>query len=89
MWRFQVIVDPAAGTGNLESVLTDDELSHVIVNTYELKAATVLEDRIGGRVRYNMAKDAKINENGLIEQKRAGRKFPALCFCLAFAIFSC
>lgn len=62
-----VIVDPAAGTGNLESVLTDEELSHVIVNTYELKEAAVLEDRIGGRIRYNMAKDAKTNETGLID----------------------
>lgn len=52
-----VIVDPAAGTGNLEAVLTDEELSHVIVNTYEIKESVVLEDRIGSRVRYNMSKN--------------------------------
>lgn len=52
-----VIVDPAAGTGNLEAVLTDEELSHVIVNTYEIKESIVLEDRIGSRVRYNMSKN--------------------------------
>lgn len=47
-----VIIDRCAGTGNLEEVLTDDELSHVIINTYELKEWYVLKDRIGHRVRY-------------------------------------
>jgi type I restriction-modification system DNA methylase subunit len=32
-----VIIDRCAGTGNLEVLLTDDELSHTIVATYELK----------------------------------------------------
>lgn len=47
-----VIIDRCAGTGNLEEVLSDDELSHVIINTYELKEWYVLKDRIGHRVRY-------------------------------------
>lgn len=47
-----VIIDRCAGTGNLESVLSDEELSHVIINTYELKEWYVLKDRIGHRVRY-------------------------------------
>lgn len=46
-----VIIDRCAGTGNLESVLTDEELSHCIVNTYELKEWCVLKDRIGKKVR--------------------------------------
>ena len=61
-----VIVDPAAGTGNLEAVLTDEELSHTIVNTYELKESGVLEDRIGSRVRYNMSKNDGRQSGGLI-----------------------
>jgi type I restriction-modification system DNA methylase subunit len=32
-----IILDRCAGTGNLEEFLTDEELSHVIVNTFELK----------------------------------------------------
>lgn len=47
-----VIIDRCAGTGNLEAVLTDEELSHCIVNTYELKEWYVLKDRIGRKVRY-------------------------------------
>ncbi|MGP1580621.1 MAG: hypothetical protein ACTTH5_06345, partial [Wolinella sp.] len=47
-----VIIDRCAGTGNLEKVLSDEELSHVIINTYELKEWYVLKDRIGRRVRY-------------------------------------
>lgn len=46
-----VICDPCAGTGNLEADLTDEELSHVIINTYELKEWYVLKDRIGHRTR--------------------------------------
>lgn len=47
-----VIIDRCAGTGNMESVLTDEELSHAIINTYELKEWYVLKDRIGNRARY-------------------------------------
>jgi type I restriction-modification system DNA methylase subunit len=32
-----VIIDRCAGTGNLEVCLSDEELSHTIVSTYELK----------------------------------------------------
>lgn len=50
-----VAVDVCAGTGNLEAEMTDEELSHTIVNTYEPKEASVLQNRIGSRVRYNMS----------------------------------
>ena len=47
-----VIIDRCAGTGNLENVLNDEELSHTIISTYELKEWYVLKDRIGKRVRH-------------------------------------
>lgn len=46
-----VIIDRCAGTGNLESVLTDEELSHCIVSTYEYYEYKVLLERIGSKVR--------------------------------------
>lgn len=47
-----VIIDRCAGSGNLEMYLDDEELSHVIVSTYELKEWIVLKDRFKGRVRH-------------------------------------
>jgi type I restriction-modification system DNA methylase subunit len=32
-----VIIDRCAGTGNLEQYMSDEELAHTIVSTYELK----------------------------------------------------
>ncbi len=46
-----VIIDRCAGTGNLEVCLSDEELSHTIVSTYELKEWEVLYKRIGDKVR--------------------------------------
>lgn len=46
-----VIVDRCAGTGNLIRGLTEDELSHVIVNTYEQFEYLELVREFGGRVR--------------------------------------
>lgn len=46
-----IILDRCAGTGALESYLTDEELSHVIINTYELKEWHVLRDKFGSLVR--------------------------------------
>jgi hypothetical protein len=46
-----VIIDRCAGTGNLEAVLTDEELSHCIVSTYEYYEYKVLCERLGDRVR--------------------------------------
>lgn len=47
-----VIIDRCAGTGNLESVLTDEELSHCIVSTYEYYEYKVLIERLGDKVRH-------------------------------------
>ncbi len=46
-----IIVDRCAGTGNLQSVLTDDELSHCILSTYEYYEYKVLCERLGDKVR--------------------------------------
>jgi hypothetical protein len=46
-----VILDRCAGTGILEQFLTDDELSHVIVNTYEEFEYLELLRELNGRVR--------------------------------------
>ena len=46
-----IILDRCAGTGNLESGLTDDELSHCIVSTVEYYEYKVLQELIGSKVR--------------------------------------
>ena len=47
-----VIIDRCAGTGNLESVLTDEELTHCILSTYEYYEYKVLCERLADKVRY-------------------------------------
>lgn len=46
-----VIIDRCAGTGALENFFSDEELSHVILNTYEIKEWLVLYNKYVGRVR--------------------------------------
>ena len=46
-----LIVDRCAGSGNLEMQMTEEELSHCIVNTYELKEWIALKNNIGYMVR--------------------------------------
>ena len=47
-----IILDRCAGTGNLEAVLTDEELSHCILSTYEYYEYKVLQERLGDKVRF-------------------------------------
>lgn len=47
-----VIIDRCAGTGNLESVLTDEELKHCILSTYEYYEYKVLLERLGDKVKF-------------------------------------
>ena len=47
-----IILDRCAGTGNLEAELSDEELSHTIVSTYEYYEYKVLLERFNGRVRH-------------------------------------
>ncbi|MFH1244619.1 MAG: hypothetical protein V1487_03595 [bacterium] len=60
-----VIIDRCAGTGNLESELTEEELSHCILSTYEYHEWVVLNDLYKGQIRYivpptiNRNKDVK------------------------------
>lgn len=46
-----IILDRCAGTGNLESLLSDEELKHTIVSTLEYYEYQVLLERIGDKVR--------------------------------------
>ena len=46
-----IILDRCAGTGNLEQFMTDDELSHVIVSTYEYYEYKVLMENFSDKVR--------------------------------------
>lgn len=46
-----IILDRCAGTGNLESALTDEELSHCIVSTVEYYEYKVLQELIGAKVK--------------------------------------
>lgn len=47
-----IILDRCAGTGSLESELSDKELEHTIVSTYEYYEYKVLLERFNGRVRH-------------------------------------
>lgn len=47
-----VIIDRCAGTGNLEAVFTDEELSHCSLSTYEYFEYKVLFERLGDKVRH-------------------------------------
>ena len=46
-----IILDRCAGTGNLESALTDEELKHCIVSTIEYYEYKVLQELIGSKVK--------------------------------------
>lgn len=47
-----IILDRCAGTGNLESGLTDAELSHCVVSTVEYYEYKVLQELLGAKVRH-------------------------------------
>lgn len=47
-----IILDRCAGTGNLESGLTDEELSHCIVSTAEYYEYKVLQELLGAKVKH-------------------------------------
>lgn len=47
-----IILDRCAGTGNLESALTDEELSHCVLSTYEYYEYKVLMERLGDKVKF-------------------------------------
>lgn len=47
-----IILDRCAGTGNLEKLMTDEELSHCIVSTLEYYEYKVLMELLGDKVRH-------------------------------------
>lgn len=47
-----IILDRCAGTGNLEANLTEEELSHCILSTYEYYEYKVLIELLGDKVRH-------------------------------------
>jgi len=47
-----IILDRCAGTGNLESLMTDGELAHTVVSTAEYYEYKVLQELIGAKVRH-------------------------------------
>jgi hypothetical protein len=47
-----IILDRCAGAGNLESAMTDEELSHCIVSTVEYYEYKVLQELLGSKVRH-------------------------------------
>lgn len=49
--RDYIILDRCAGTGNLEKFLSDEELSHCVLNTYDYTEWTTLKGLYDGRVR--------------------------------------
>jgi len=58
-----VILDRCAGTGALEHYLTEEELSHVILNTYEIKEWLVLYNKYIGKVRAIIPPLSMVQEN--------------------------
>lgn len=59
-----LIIDRCAGTGNLEKFLTDEELSHCILNTIVYAEKTTLKGLYEGRVRAILPVDETIDEVG-------------------------
>ncbi|SFW13415.1 hypothetical protein SAMN02910409_0484 [Prevotellaceae bacterium HUN156] len=56
-----VIIDRCAGTGNLESSMTEEELSHTIVSTYEYYEYKVLMEAFGDKVRHTIPPTERID----------------------------
>lgn len=72
-----IILDRCAGTGNLESVLTDEELSHCILSTYEYYEWLVLRERLEDKVKMILPVDKEniTFDNGLIKENDAMSKY--------------
>ena len=65
-----VIIDRCAGTGNLEEKMTDEELKHCILNTYEYFEWLELRRQYEDRVRYVVPKSAAtyVRGEGVIKE---------------------
>ena len=56
-----IILDRCAGTGNLEKLMTDEELSHCIVSTLEYYEYKVLMELLGDKVRHIVPPTEKVD----------------------------
>lgn len=65
-----VIIDRCAGTGNLEEKMTDEELSHCILNTYEYFEWLELRRQYGDKALYVVPKTAAtyVRGEGVIKE---------------------
>ena len=61
-----IIVDRCAGTGNLEKLFTEEELSHCILNTIVYAERSTLDGVYKGRVKAILPEDETIDEEGCI-----------------------
>jgi len=63
-----IILDRCAGTGNLEQYLTDEELDHCILSTYEYYEYKVLVELLGDKVRHIIPsfESADVFDNGTV-----------------------
>lgn len=59
-----LIIDRCAGTGNLEKFLTDEELSHCVLNTINYAEKTTLKGLYEGRVKAILPVDETTDEDG-------------------------
>lgn len=77
--KHYVIVDRCAGTGVLQAFLSDEELQHTVVATYELKEWVVLNTAIGDKVKTIVPADP-VHRDGLLTDGDALAQpvFPAL-----------
>ena len=57
-----IIVDRCAGTGNLEKFMTDEELSHCILNTLEQSEYDILVETFGDKCKKIMKGNALTEE---------------------------
>lgn len=61
-----LIIDRCAGTGNLEKFLTDEELSHCILNTINYAELTTLKGLYEGRVKAILPVDETTDSDGCV-----------------------
>lgn len=59
-----IIIDRASGTGNLEKFLTDEELSHCVLNTIVYAEKTTLKGLYEGRVKAILPSDETTDDEG-------------------------
>lgn len=78
-----IILDRCAGTGNLERFLTEEELSHCVLNTYDYTEWTTLRGLYDGRVKMIIPpthQSIDYNNGLLLYGDALGEDFHKFCF---------